>query len=414
MENQQQEASNSNGAMVAQPRTGQVMRRDFSGDSLTQTNAITEAMVAAKRADVEARWIMAMRSPRNLDQARQDILAECRRPGFAEVAIYARPVGRKFNEETGQWEEAFVEGLSIRFAEVAVRCMRNISAETETVYDAETERRVRVSVCDLETNVLWRRDITISKTVERKKLKKNQRPLGERENSYGERVYIVRATDDEVNVKEAAEVSKASRTGILRVVPGHLQDEAMKLCKQIAADRDAKDPSAARNRMFDAFANVGVKPTDIEQWLGHSTDQISPTELEQLRKLFAAIADGEVTWADAMVDAEARRSSKPTETKPVEAKPTTTQQTAAAPAPTPAPAPPPPPAEKKTGGKGAAAMKDKLKSQEKKDEAKADDPEAEPGWMGGDKAEEKPVYLCPKCNKVPCEPPGICEACANE
>lgn len=277
------------------PRTNQLARRDFSGTSLEVGNAATKALEAKARADIEARWIMALRRPRNLDDVRQDILAECRRPGFADVAIYSVPRG-----------ETRIEGLSIRFAEVAVRCMGNMQPDAVTIYDDETTRIVRVTVTDYETNVTWSKDITIKKTVERKYLKKGQRSHGERENSYGERVYVVDATDDDVNTKEAALVSKAARTLILRSIPGHIQDEAFNVCAKIAADKTAKDPDAARVAMLDSFAGLGVKPSEIEQYLGHTTERMAPVEVESLRRLFVSIRDGETSWADALGEAIAK------------------------------------------------------------------------------------------------------------
>lgn len=427
------ENNQSNGQALA-PRQNEMVRRDFGGVSVTRQSGAIEAMAAKERAMIEARWTMALHRPRNIDNVRQDIIKECRRPGFAEVAIYERPVGRKKNEKTGEWEEATIEGLSIRFAEVAARCMTNLSVETQTVHDADEERRVRVTVTDLESNGTWSRDLTVRKTVERKFLKKGQRPLAERVNSYGDRVFIVEATDDEVGVKEAAAISKAARTLILRLVPGHLQDEAMAICKKVAADRDAKDPDAARNRVLDAFAGLSIKPSDLEQLLGHSTEQLTPAEIERLRKLYAAISSDEMTWQEALDGASSTRKEQPkgeaksetkSETKPAESKPEQKpEQTASSP----------------KSGKGNASVKDKLKTTEKppanqeqpkqetKPEPKAEEKKAEEKPATEPTPEKQPKLMserdgyherkCAKCG-VPIEckvddPPGAqCYACSQ-
>lgn len=401
---------------------GALVRRDFGGTSMMRQSAAVEALVAKSRADIEARWTMALHRPRNLDNVRQDIMRECRRPGFAEAAIYERPVGRKYNEKTEEWEEQTIEGLSIRFAEVAARCMTNVAVETQTIFDNEDMRIVRVTATDLECNQTWSRDLSVKKEVERKRLKKGQQPIGERTNSYGERVFIVEATDDEVSVKEAAAVSKAARTLILRLIPGHIQDEAMTLCKKTASDRDAKDPDAARNRVLDAFAGLSVKPSDLERYLGHSTEQTSPAEIERLRKLYSAITEGEATWQDALDAAVAAREARQAKGQP-----------AAAPAP-------------KASTKGSSAVKDKLRAEkaEPKTEAKTapaaaadapkvkvegSDPETEPGWMDGGKKgdgyanspppregyEDRQCARCQVVIEVPkTDPPGaICYACSQ-
>ena len=400
----------------SQPRAHQMSRRDFAGVSLETGGAATAALVAKSRADIEARWIMAMKMPRNLDDCRQQIIRECKRPGFADVAVYARPVGRVKNER-GEWVQSFAEGLSIRFAEAAMRVLGNMSCEVETIYDGDTDRTVRVTVTDFETNAMWRRDVTVKKTVERRQLKKGQQALGTRLNSYGDQVFIVEATDDEVAVKEAALVSKAARTGILRVVPGGLQDEAMALCKRIAADKDAKDPDAARVRMLDAFAAMGVRALDIEDYIGHTTAQFAPAELAQFRSIYSALESGETTWAEIIADRPAKPNGQTQPTSAVAAPPST--KPAEAPA--------------KTGPKkGTAALKETLRPPPAEppkdvptsfDKAAADaraketarnaEAEKEPGSISG-KADDKPATDEPKCTDcgVPVIEPGRCYACA--
>src|SRR5690242_15706526 len=95
--------------------------------SNTQMAVVSEtagtAAAAQAKALVEARYTVAIRFPRNEDEVRQKLLKECRRPSFAAVAIYRKPIGQG------------IEGPSIRFAETAMRLMKNITVETMTVYD---------------------------------------------------------------------------------------------------------------------------------------------------------------------------------------------------------------------------------------------------------------------------------------
>lgn len=367
------------GALTTTPRQGQVARQDFAGTSLATTSSSTEALIAKARADVEARWIMAMRMPRNLDDVRQRMIRECRRPGFADVATYARPVG---GGKTA-------DGLSIRFAEMAARCMTNMQPDVQTIFDDDRTRIVRVTVTDFESNVTWSKDITIRKTVERKQLKHGQRPHGERVNSYGDRVFIVEATDDEVAVKEAALVSKTARTLILRMIPGHLQDECFNICTQIAKDKEAKDPDAARVKLLDAFAGVAVMPSDLEQYLGHTTERLTPAEIAHLRGLFTAIRDGETTWQD-VIDSKPKATPAPAAQSGQGADAKAPQNAA-------------PQASKPA--KGAAALKQQMKGS-----APATEPAVIPG--------EVVIMPCKGCG-VPIEGPAElrgqaqCDACAN-
>lgn len=287
---------------------GQTARRDFSGSSLALTNPATEALVAKERAGQEARWIVAMRAPRNMMDVRDGVLKECRRPGFADVATYSRPVGKEKNDK-GQWVETFADGLSIRFAEVAMRHMRNMECRATVTYDDSRTRMITVCAVDYETNATWSIDLTVAKTVERRNLKQGQHPLGERVNSYGDLVYLVEANDQQVAVKAAAEVSKAARTCILRLIPGELQDEAFDLCRQVAADRQAKDPKATVKRMLDSFSERGVKPSEIEVWLGHSVDAATRDELLELSRIASGLREGELAWADVLSDRVAGRAA---------------------------------------------------------------------------------------------------------
>lgn len=267
------------------PRTNTLTRRSFSGVELAGENAATQALIAKARADVESRFIMAMRCPRNMHDVRQRMLNECKRPGFAKSAIYRIPRGGKT-----------ITGLTIRFAEVAARCFGNMPLEVQTIFDSDEQRLVRVTATDLETNVTWSRDITVQKTIERKELKRGQRAIRERSNSFGDRIYIVEATDDEVAFKEAALISKAARTAILRIIPGHLQDEAFALCEATQAKEDAQDPDGAKNRMVDAFAAIRVTVEDLEEFIGGSIDKMTRAEGVMLIGVYNAIMEEETTW----------------------------------------------------------------------------------------------------------------------
>lgn len=266
----------------------------------TGSETALAASASQAKAMVEARFIMAIHRPRDMDAVRLRVLKDCKRPGFAETARYRRPVGKKKNEDTGRWEESYVEGPSIRFAEAAVRAMGNIDIQTPIIYDDEEKRIVRCSATDLETNATWSKDFTISKTVERRNLKQNQKPLGTRQNSYGETVYIVHATDSEVEVKTAAEISKAVRTLGLRLVPGDILDEAMFQCVATLRNADASDPDAARKKMVDAFDSIGVKPSDLRVYMEHDVGSCSPAELAELRALYTTIKEGATTWVEVM------------------------------------------------------------------------------------------------------------------
>lgn len=266
----------------------EIVRRDGLGTSMEVRHETASAAVAARaQAAVQARYVMAMQRPRNIDMVRVDVLSECRRPAFAKVAKWKRKVGK---------DE--ITGFSIRFVEAAVRCMKNIAPEVTTLYDDPEKRIIRCSVVDFESNVDWSQEITVEKTKERKHLREGELPLGVRKNSYGDTVYLLPANDDEVRMKEAALVSKTLRTLGLRLIPGDILDEASSQLAKTIDDADARDPAAARKELVDGFAGMGVKPDQLcEYFGGMPLDEMGPAEREELRGIFVLMREGE-RWAD--------------------------------------------------------------------------------------------------------------------
>lgn len=247
-----------------------------------------QVLAAQAKALVSARFEIAIRQPRDIDQVRERLLRECQRPSFAEVAIYRKPIGEG------------IEGPSIRFAEACIQAMGNLAVETPAIYDDADKRIIRVIVADMETNVVHSKDVTVAKRVERSRLYDGQVAIKTRLNKRGQPVYIVEATDDEILNTENALVSKALRTTGLRLVPGWLIDECMTAVRATRERGSAADPDAAKRKMLDAFRGVGVTAEQVKEWLGHSADTISPAEREQLLGIFTALKDGDATWREVM------------------------------------------------------------------------------------------------------------------
>lgn len=271
---------------LTKPEVGQV------GTTLPapyQPGAETAATAAAARekAAVEARYLVAINRPRNVDAFRLRLLQACERPGFAEVAEYAKPVG-----------QSKVRGPSIRFVEEALRHFGNVDTPTVVTLDDDERRIIRISVTDLETNTSFSTDVILAKTVERKKPKPGEEVLRVRTNSQGEPVSIIRATEDDFLNKQNAAVSKAIRNNGLRVLPSDIVEEAMEQARETVKNRDAKDPAAARKKIVDAFFALGVMPQQLVEVLGHALESVTAAELTLLRSLYTALKDGQATWPE--------------------------------------------------------------------------------------------------------------------
>jgi hypothetical protein len=276
--------------MKAVPTAGGVVRQGFDSMEMSVSADVqSQALAAQQEAEVKARWAIALRNPRDWDVVRTKLMAECRRSAFASVARYTKPVGNGKK----------VSGPSIRFVEAALRCMGNVYCPTTVISETLTERRVQVQVTDLEQNISWPRQITISKTVERKD-PTGRTVLSERVNSQQQVTYTVIATEDEIATKEAAIISKAIRTAGLRLLPGDLIDEGQALCIETQKREIKDDPGAAKKKIVDAFAAIGIDPAALKAWLGHPLEQTSTDELQELRDIYAAIREGETKWSDVM------------------------------------------------------------------------------------------------------------------
>jgi hypothetical protein len=276
-----------------------VKREEFAGTAITTTGETAGAVVAAQAtAEIQARYVMAMKNPRDLDDVRLKMLKECRRPSFAKVAIYRKPIG------------AGIEGPSIRFAEAAIRCMGNIAIDTIVVFDDPYKRILRIAVVDIENNVPYSTEITVEKTVERKNPKAGTMVLGTRENSNGQLVYLVPATEDELLNKINALVSKAIRTNGMRHIPGDIVDECKALIYEIRDKEDAQDPDAARKKLADSFAELGVMPSGLKEYLDHDFATSTPAEMKELRGVYALLRDGDMNWTEVL---DAKRATRTTD-----------------------------------------------------------------------------------------------------
>lgn len=306
-----------NQQIMKPPQAGMTATSGFAEQSIQTTGETLSTVLAARaKAEVQARFIMALERPRDWLNVRAGLIKACERPGFAGstdrnadnwgAAWYLKPIGDG------------VQGFSIRFAEECIRHMRNIDIRTTVIWEDDLKRLIRVEVIDLETNIGFPADIVIEKTVERQYLKKGEVAISSRQNSYGKMVHKRIATEDEVLPKQNSLASKAIRNAVLRLVPGDIQAECRNRVMEIRMGRIANDPDGGKKSVADSFSRHGIQPSEVAKYLGHSLDTCSQPEIERLHDLYQAIKNGEVTWAKVMADVEAERGEEseksPTET----------------------------------------------------------------------------------------------------
>lgn len=264
-------------APAVQPKTGEMA-------------AASSAALA--KATIEAKFSIALARPRSVEDARQRLLQNCKRKGFAETAKWKIP---RWNSQLNR--NVDTEGFSIRFAEAAIQAWGNVDVSATIAFEDEEKRMVRVCVTDLETNISFTDEVVLNKQIERNKVGEGAVVVGERLNSQGKKVYLVKATEDELLQKVNSAKSKSIRTSGLRLLPQDILDEAWDQCSDAIA-KGGKDPLADLKRVCDAFVELGVMPRDIDEYIGHPVKSASPAEISDLRKVYTAIKDGETTWAE--------------------------------------------------------------------------------------------------------------------
>lgn len=277
----------------AQPNVGSALvQAEQPQRAVAQAETSSTAVAAREKAAVEARYLMALRQPRNPDLARQRLMVRCDAPLFAAVAEYSKPIGGKS-----------VTGASIRLAEEMARLWGNIDVQSTITFDDHERRIVNVSATDLETNFSQSQDIILLKTVERRFPKSTDVVIKTRLNSRNESVSIIEADEEAFIVKQNANISKTRRQMILAVIPGDLQEEALERTRATRRLKDAQDPNGARKAIADSFFRMGVMADQLTEYLGQPTlESITDAQLELLRQIYTAVREGETTWKEVMDD----------------------------------------------------------------------------------------------------------------
>lgn len=283
-----------------QPQPVQNVRRIPQGGAVMPnapsqiTYADPAAVAAAEqvKARIQAQFLMADARPRNYLNSRSRIMQACQRPAFAAKVEYSKPVGN-----------SSISGPSIRFAELALREWGNIDYQNTVVYDDDHCRRINIVITDLETNTTFSSSVVVIKEIERKS-SKGREVISERKNSFGETVYLVKATDDEVMTRQQALISKALRNEGLRLIPQEIIEEAIEMARNTLKANIRQNPEAARNKIADAFTALGIMPSELEKYLGHPLSQCNADEITDLQAVYTAVKSGDAKWADYISDDE--------------------------------------------------------------------------------------------------------------
>jgi len=260
---------------------------------------IAAAQAAAKaRTQIEARIVHATQRPRNQLDCRKLLLDECEDPGFAEIALYRKPVGRVKNPESGNWEQSYAVDFSIRFVETALQIWGNTDVDAEVVTDDIKGVTMRVTVWDVERNLTFRSEAFVDRNVERRTLPKGRVPRGTRDNNFGETVFLLEATADEMRNKCGSERSKLIRDWGKRILPRKFLVEARAKVEETLLNDAAQAPDVARRKLLDAFGSLGIMPSVLQEYLEMPIETLRPKDFVDLRAIFNGLRDGDFTWPE--------------------------------------------------------------------------------------------------------------------
>lgn len=256
-----------------------------------ERNESAAAVLGAREAaSIQARTIVAMNRPRNVENVRARLLATCKRFRFADAAVYEKPVGGGKN----------ATGLSIRFAEEAAREWKNLDVAIGIIAEDDEGRTIEGTAVDLENNLVHRAQARVPKYVERLQPRKGDEIIGERLNSRNVKTYKIRASDDALFTEHQKHAAKLRREIILAHIPADIKEECEETMAATMSEIGGKDPDAFRNQMLNAFASIEVTREMIEEFLGKSASQMNVAEMFLLKRIFRGIQEGEGTWKEVM------------------------------------------------------------------------------------------------------------------
>ncbi len=244
------------------PETGQIIDSD-GGDG--------SALAALNRSEIDMQISTAKKYPRSIAKAKRTMI---------EMATIdeatAKGCGYALKRTDKDGKIAWIEGPSIRMAEIAVSCWGNLRYGARII--TEDDRFiVAQGVChDLENNVYNAME------VRRRITTRNGKKYG----------------DDMIGVTANAACAIAARNAVFKVVPMIIIKSAYAEAMKAAAG-DEKTFSARRKNAVVAFQGMGVSTEDVCRVLGKADgaglEDIDTTDLRRMHGLLTAIQDGDTT-----------------------------------------------------------------------------------------------------------------------
>lgn len=240
---------------------------------------------AREQHELQALFTVAQSIGRNERAAWDRVMTSCERPTFADGALYSYP-------RAGQQ----ITGPSVKMAREVMRAWTSIVVDSPRMVEVTADEvHIRAVAIDLVSCNRTAMEDRFAKLVERKGrgwVKPDERDLRElinRRAAMLERNCILKLIP--ADVVDAA-VSKVRAT-MVQVASGDLATKRAEVCKGILA----------------AFGAIGATREMLEAHIGRALDQITGTQLSDLRAIYRSIQDGNTSLADHFPQAAAKSAA---------------------------------------------------------------------------------------------------------
>ena len=230
------------------------------------------ALESMERAQIDMQIATAKKWPRSLQQVKAKMLEFATLDQeTAEGCFYT------LKRQDADGGEKIIQGPSVRLAEIAVSCYKNIRAGARIV-DNDGKRIVSQGVCfDLENNVC------ISMEINRSIVTRKGKTFGQ---------------DMQTVVSNAANAI-SFRNAVFKVIPGALIKPVYEAAKDRAVGKGI--PIATRwQKAVSTFAGLGVKDKQLLTWLKKNDPrELTDEDILHLLGLYNSLKDGETTVEEA-------------------------------------------------------------------------------------------------------------------
>ena len=227
-----------------------------------------ETLTEIVKTEIDIQIATAKRYPRSLEKFRQDALSMATvDKDIAASCFY------KLKRNNANGESAFIEGPSVRLAEIVANAWGNLRFGARISNEGEREVTAQGVAHDLEKNVC--NTIEVSRRITNR--------AGKR---YG---------DDMIGVTKNAACSIALRNAIFKTVPFTYVKFIYEQAKKTAVG-DAKTLAERRQVMFEQFSKMGVTKDQVIAFLEKkSFEDVGIAEIETMIGVYNAIKDGDTT-----------------------------------------------------------------------------------------------------------------------